>query len=162
MEVMVYMGFFMLMSAFVIMFLLSEFNSDINRREYMLAGQTAGQIDDNVQFVMMAGPGFWANFSIPTKILSNNYKVRFVSSGWLYVDVFDWDTKNRGDLAIFYPTALSNIRPGWDASEGLVNSYSTYIDSDGLLRHEVVIDASKGWIFLNHTQNLSGSYILVK
>jgi len=149
MEVMAYMGFFMLMFVFILLFLLSDFNADITKREYILAKQTAGQVADYTQFIAKAGPGYWANFSLPQRINGRSYMARFVSSGWLYIDV-----DNSDGMSFAYPIALANIRDGRVSGDNLPkNKQETYVDSDGLLRTEVTVDASKGWIFFNYTNN---------
>ena len=158
MEIMVYLGFFMLVFVFVLMFLLSDFNSDINRREYILAKQTAGQISDYTEFISNAGVGYWANFSVPQRISGKAYVVKFVSSGWLYVV-----TQNDEGLSFAYPTGHANIRQGWDSTDYLPNNkYKNYTDTEGILRHEVTVDASKGWIAFNYTTDANGPVLLVK
>ncbi|MFH0927226.1 MAG: hypothetical protein V1822_01480 [Candidatus Micrarchaeota archaeon] len=158
MEVMAYLGFFMLVFVAVLIFLLSGFNTDISKREFVLAKQTAGQIADDTQFIAKAGPGFWANFSVPQRINGRTYIARFVSSGRLYIDVDD-----PSGMSFSYPIAVSNIRPGWSGTDNLPNNkYSTYIDSDGIEREAVVVDASKGWIAFNYTNTAQGPQILVK
>ena len=158
MEVMVYLGFFMLVFVFVLILLLSDFNSDINRRQYILAKQTAGQVADYTQFISKAGVGYWANFSLPQRISGRKYNASFVSSGWLYINV-DSDE----GMSFAYPTGHSNIRDGRTGTDILPNNrYSKYYDSEGILRHQVVVDASKGWIFFNYTEDENGPVLLVK
>lgn len=158
MEIMAYMGFFMLIFVFILISMLSDFNSDITRRQFTLAKQTAGQIEDYTQFISKAGPGYWGNFSIPKNVNGRPYIIRFVSSGWLYVEV-----EGEQVMAFSSPTAHSNILPGWSAlDKPAKNSHSTYIDSDGILRQNVVVDGSKGWLFFNYTTAGGSPAILVK
>lgn len=149
MEVMAYMGFFMLVFMVVLLFLLSDFNADITRREFILAKQTAGQLVDYTDFIAKAGPGYWANFSVPERINGRTYNASFVSSGWLYIAV-----DNSDGMSFSYPTGLSNIRDGRVSGDYLPkNNEITYTDSDNILRTKVTVDTSKGWIFFNYTND---------
>jgi len=150
MEVMVYLGFFMLVFVFVLLFMLPGFNADVNKREFIFARETAGQIADYSQFIIKAGPGYWANFTMAQKINGREYNATFVSSGWLYIDLADSD-----GMGFAYPLAVSNIRAGPGAEE------KVYSDTDGIIRYAAVVRSHKGWIAFNYTDTPNGPVILV-
>ena len=157
MEVMVYIGFFMLIFVFVLISMLSDFNADINRRQFTLAKQTAGQIEDYTQFISKAGPGYWANFSIPKRINGQPYIIRFANSGWLYVEV-----ENEQGMSFSYPIAHTNIELDYD-SRLSENGQTLYLPTpDNSYTRLVHIGASKGWISFNHTMRDGQPVILVK
>jgi hypothetical protein len=88
-EVMVYIGFFLLLFVSFSMFMLMQLNNDIHNREYYLAGQVAGQVADYARLAVDGGDGFSASFKIPNNIDGKPYNITFRNSGWIYVEVID-------------------------------------------------------------------------
>jgi len=159
-ELMVYLAFFMLIFVVFLLFMLSDFNSDISRRQFIYTKATADQVGDYAAFAIAAGPGFSANFSIPTHISGKEYSIRLVSSGWMYVDI---DDEVRGPTSYSYPLGFSNFSLGCSpSSQCTQNSHRRYISVEGIPYEETKISPAKGWIFFNHTRDAFGEWIEVQ
>jgi len=159
-ELMVYIAFFMLIFVVFLLFMLSDFNTDISRRQFIYTKATADQVGDYAAFAIAAGPGFSANFSIPTHISGKEYAIRFVSSGWMYIDIND---DRRGLTSYAYPLGFANFSLGCSpSSQCPQNSQRKYTAVDGALYEETKISPAKGWIFFNHTRDSFGEWIEVQ
>jgi len=115
-EVLVYMGFFMMIFVSLSVMFLSQINQDVVQREYRLSQSIAAQIADDVNTAQLAGPGFNATFPIPRQISGRNYFLNFSDQGILSIQL---QPKGK-DLAFTqynvttftFPLSTRNIRLG--------------------------------------------------
>lgn len=152
MEVMIYLGFFMLVFVFFTFYVLLEFNQDIQRREFMLSRSAAYQVADCAKFVLSAGPGTSSNFTIPKNINGRPYLIRFVSSGWIYIDTND---AGGSEQQFSYPIGFANF-------EQVGGGYTdTYKGADGKTYNMVEVSPAEGTLFFNYTSGKTGTRIEV-
>ncbi|MDE1798042.1 MAG: hypothetical protein KGH63_01390 [Candidatus Micrarchaeota archaeon] len=85
-EVLVYVGFFLLVFVVVSLFFVLQVGQDISQRQYRLAQSTAGQVSDDLQLALQAGPGFNASFILPPRINGFTYAARFYKTS-MYIEL---------------------------------------------------------------------------
>ncbi|MFA5108058.1 MAG: hypothetical protein WC492_00825 [Candidatus Micrarchaeia archaeon] len=160
-EIMVYLGFFMLMFVFFSLFIISDFNNEVQQRKFLMAKETANQIADYANFVLEAGPGTAANFSIPSNINGKDYNLTFTSSGWMYVNVQDDDV---GMISFPHPIGYKNYRMGCLHEPQCPKNFErTYVDlfAPYTVYSIYVVDGQKGWLYLNYSSDKFGERIEV-
>ncbi|MFH1306254.1 MAG: hypothetical protein ABIH83_01175 [Candidatus Micrarchaeota archaeon] len=151
MEVMIYIAFFMLMFVFFTLFIISSFNADIQKREFMLARATVNQVGDYAKFVLDGGPGFSAKFNIQEEVNGEPYRLRFVSSGWIYADV---EGRDGEEMSFAYPIGFGNFTlPG--------GGYSHEYNAGGVHYTVVEVYSSSGAISFNYITDEDGTRIEV-
>ncbi len=156
-EVLVYMGFFMLIFVSMSVMFLTQINQDVVQREYQLSQSIAGQIADDVMTAQLAGPGFNATFPVPGKISGRNYMLNFSNQGWLYVTLEP--TKSGGYPTVFlFPLSTRSIKLGCDGTATpldcpgngektlALHTYRWVNTSDGFLHVENVGNSTSGAI----------------
>ncbi len=159
-EVMVYLGFFMLMFVSLSILFLSQVHQDISQREIQASQSIASQVAQNVDLALLAGIGFNATFPIPENINGRQYSLNFTNSSSLYVYI------DQGPLSapevFYFPLSTRNIRLGCFDPDPLCpgNQQSTYTDVQGNLRQEWGVNASKGTLHIETVQDASGALLL--
>ncbi len=113
-EVLVYVGFFLLIFVVINLFFILQVSGDISQRQYALAQTTAGQLSDDLQMALLAGPGFNASFLLPSNINGHRYVAQFYKSS-LYVIVDSAPVPGVGDASsyatrLYYPLGTSNVK----------------------------------------------------
>ncbi len=164
-EVLVYLGFFMLMFVSLSILFLSQVHQDISRRETQLSQSVASQVAQSVDLALLAGPGFNATFPIPSSIGGRPYSLNFTDGGSLYVYI------DQGALSppqvFYFPLSTRNIQLGCadqnhnPASPCPGNQYSGYyFDAQGNPRQEWGVNASRGTLHIENVLDPSGASIL--
>ena len=149
-EVLVYLGFFMLMFVSLSLVFVTQVNSDIVIRQSRLSQATAAQVAQSVDIALLAGPGFNATFPIPTQIGGHNYSINFTNAGSLYIDI----SNGAGAVpqVFFFPLStrtisLSCVSPN---AACIGNAMQTYTDIQGHPRIEWGVNATKGTIHIEN------------
>jgi hypothetical protein len=110
--VLVYVGFFLLIFVVINLFFILQVSQDIRQRQYALAEAVGGQVADDMQLALQAGPGFNATFILPPKINGQPYVVQFYKSS-IYVIVESAPVPGLSgggyDSRFFYPLGTSNV-----------------------------------------------------
>lgn len=153
-EVMVYIGFFLLLFVSFSMFMLLQLNNDIQNREYYLAGQIAGQIADYARLAVDGGDGFEGRFQIPDNINGKPYNITFRNSGWIYVEILDDEAIT--PVVFPYPLGFRNVSllctvdPNIDCADG--EYIHNYPNTDTV---EAYYNPSRGHIMFEFDRNES-------
>ena len=169
-EVLVYLGFFLLVFVSLSMMFMLQINQDIVQREYMLSRQLAAQVAGEVDMAIEAGPGFNATFPVPAQVAGQPYALVFTDAGSLYVQVAPSRTQSVPSL-FYFPISTRRIslgcaNPNDDPDSPCYgNKMSTYRDSNtdrtGLLRTEWRVNVSDGTLTVaNVADPSSGASIL--
>ena len=163
-EVLVYLGFFMLMFVSLSLLFLSQVHQDISQREMQLSQSVAAQVAQSVDLALLAGPGFNATFPIPESISGRPYSINFTDDGSLYIYI------DRGELSppqvFYFPLSTRSIvlgcidLPRSPASPCPGNQMHPYIDVQGRPRMEWGVNASKGTLNIENVLDTSGASIL--
>ncbi len=165
-EVLVYLGFFLLVFVSLSMMFMLQINQDIIQREYLLSRQVAAQVAVEVDMALEAGPGFNATFPVPTQVAGQPYALVFTDAGSLYVQVAPGRAQSVPSL-FYFPLSTRRIALGCaepdEACPG--NRMGTYRDSNtdrtGLLRTEWRVNVSDGTLSIaNIADPASGASIL--
>lgn len=163
-EVLVYLGFFMLMFVSLSILFLSQVHQDISRREAQLSQSVASQVAQSVDLVLLAGPGFDATFPIPEAINGRPYSLNFTDAGSLYVYI-DQGAQNPPQV-FYFPLSTRSIILGCvdpfhdSASPCKGNQQHPYLDAQGYWRMEWGVNASKGMIRIENILDPSGASVL--
>ena len=145
-EVLVYLGFFMLLFVSLSVVFLSQVNQDVVLRQTRLSQATAAQVAQSVDIALLAGPGFNATFPIPTQIGGRNYSINFTNAGSLYIYINNG--ANAAPQVFFFPLSTRNISLSCVNPNAacLGNIQYTYTDVRGMTRTEWGVNATKGTI----------------
>lgn len=159
-EVMVYLGFFMLVFVSLSILFLSQVHQDISRREAQLSQSVASQVAQSVDISLLAGPGFNATFPIPQAIGGRPYSLNFTDAGSLYVYIDQGE--NNPSQVFYFPLSTRNIQLGCEDPDPLCpgNQRSAYFDVQGNWRHEWGVNASKGTLHIENVLDSSGASLL--
>ncbi len=163
-EVMVYLGFFMLMFVSLSILFLSQVHQDISNREMQASQSVASQVAQSVDLALLAGIGFNATFPVPETISGRPYSLNFTDAGSLYVYI-DQGALNPPQV-FYFPLSTRNIKlgctdPTHDPSSPCPgNQQSSYQDVQGNWRTEWGVNASKGTLHIETIPDATGAPLL--
>ncbi len=152
-EIMVYVGFFLMVFVVINLFFILQVSQDISQRQYTLSQSSAAQVAEDLQMALSAGPGFSYNFSIPTSISGRSYSVNITNSSSIYVQVEGGP--GGAPSRIYFPLGLRSIKLG-SCPDCIGNGQWTYSTVSGQPVREIGINASKGWMQVNNTLGADG------
>jgi hypothetical protein len=165
-EVLVYLGFFLLVFVSLSMMFMLQINQDIVQREYMLSREIAAQVAVEVDMALEAGPGFNATFPVPAQVAGQPYALVFTDAGSLYVQVAPSRTQSVPSL-FYFPLSTRRISLGCANQNDDPNSpcpgnkMSTYEDTSHRSRTEWRVNVSDGTLTVaNIADPASGASIL--
>ncbi len=156
-EILTYVGFFLLIFVVLSISIISQVGQDISQREFTLSRSIAAQVADDVQLALLAGPGFDATFPLPAKIDGKPYTLNLTDGGSIYVFL---DPGTIQSKQFYFPSGMRNVSQGCPPVQCPGNGYFSYTDSQGALRHAVGINASKGSIRLQMIEGANGQVTL--
>ncbi|MCL6088692.1 MAG: hypothetical protein M1530_00825 [Candidatus Marsarchaeota archaeon] len=165
-EVLVYLGFFLLVFVSLSLMFMLQINQDIVQREYMLSRQLAAQVAVEVDMALEAGPGFNATFPVPAQVAGQPYALVFTDAGSLYVQVAPGRTQSVPSL-FYFPISTRRISlgcadPNDDPDSPCPgNKMNTYEDTSHQSRTEWRVNVSDGTLTVaNIADPSSGASIL--
>lgn len=156
-EILVYVGFFLLVFVIINLFFILQVSQDISQRQYVLAQSSAAQVAEDLQLALAAGPGFAYNFSIPASIGGKPYSINITNASSIYVQVDQSSTlaPSPSPSRFFFPFGIRSVSLGCSApnSDCPGNRVFSYTAVSGQSVREIGFNASKGWIYINNTYN---------
>lgn len=164
-EVLVYLGFFLLVFVSLSTMLMLQLGQDITQREYMLSQEIASQISSYIDIALAAGPGFNATFDLPPQITGQDYIINFTDAGSVYIHV---EKGRYAEPAIFaFPLSTRKIELGCQNQNDdpslpcYGNKNGTYVDSLSATRTYWQVNVSDGNITIaNIADPKTGASIL--
>ncbi|VVB56926.1 Uncharacterised protein [uncultured archaeon] len=160
-EVLVYMGFFMLVFVSLSVMFLSQIGQDVVQREYRLSQSVSAQIADDVNTAQLAGPGFNATFPVPRQISGRNYSLNFSDRGVLSVQLAptrpDWPP-----TVFTFPLSTRNLRLGCNGAGNPACPGNGMVTQayGGVLRTSWWVDTTDGTLQVANVGNETGSVLL--
>jgi len=126
-ETMLYVSFFMLLLAFLTFYLLSNFNSEIQKKQYLLLRNLGEQIAAKFLFVINSAPPTYYSFSLPNlNYFSYNYELILSNTnGMLYFIAKEGNIKK---TYFSYPLGFRNF--ACSQKQVAVNCCSIYTNID--------------------------------
>jgi hypothetical protein len=162
-EVLIYMGFFMLIFVSLLVLFLLQVNQDVVQRQQLLSQSTAAQVAQDVELAMLAGPGFNATFPIPDRIGGQPYELYFNDAGYMYINITN--SNPAAPVKTFYfPLSTRRFELAACISPDPVvcseNTVSSYIDFDGQPRMAWKVGTADGLLHIEHAVDANGLTIL--
>ena len=162
-EVLVYMGFFMLVFVSLSVMFLSQIGQDVVQREYRLSQSISAQIADDVDTAQLAGPGFNATFPVPRQISRRNYMLNFSDQGVLAVEL-ESPQLGQPPTVFAFPLSTRSIRLGCDGAYSPDCPGNGHVSglpgSDGRPHAYWWVNVSDGTMQVANMANASGGAIL--
>ena len=162
-EVLIYMGFFMMIFVSFTVILLVQVNQDVARRQQQVSQSVADQVGQDVDLAILAGPGFNATFPIPDHIAGQPYELYFNDAGYMYLNLTN-SNPAAYPVMFYYPLSTRRIELACDGATNPQtcpnNAKIPYIDFDGKSRTEWKVDTSDGTLHLEHAVDANGFTVL--
>lgn len=159
-EVLIYMGFFMLVFVSLTVLFLMQVNQDVVRRQQQVSRSVAEQVAQDVELATLGGPGFNATFPISDRIAGQPYELYFNDAGYMYINLTN-SNPDAAPVMFYFPLSTRRFELGCvNVAECPDNLMYTYTDFDGKSRTAWRVGTSDGTLHIEHAVDDSGLTIL--
>ena len=162
-EVLIYLGFFMLVFTSLTVMFLSQVNQDVVLRQQQVSQSLAEQVSSDVEMAVLAGPGFNATYPLPERIGGQTYELLFNDDGYMYVNLTS-SNPSASPVMFYFPLSTRRIELACDGAltpdvcPG--NAQYSYTGYDGLVHKTWKVDVSDGTLHVEHTLDADGQSVL--
>lgn len=161
-EVLIYLGFFMLVFVSLTVLFLMQVNQDVIRRQQQVSNAVAEQVAQDVEIAILGGPGFNATFPIPDRIAGQQYELYFNDAGYMYINLTN-SNPDAPPVMFYFPLSTRRIEmaSGCDSRSNCNgNQFFQYKATDGSLRKAWMVNTKDGTLHIEHATDANGMTII--